>query len=81
MPVCACWSCTHAPPQRARAKRNKKLYDQKVQREEEERKAVESEVAELERMEAELIEKLKKTQASQHKAYNKLEDALTGEGL
>ena len=60
-------------------KRNKKIYDGKVASEARERREVEAEVERLEVMELKLIERLKKTQQQQQRAYIHLENALIGE--
>ena len=69
----------HLPPcpvQRERLRRNKVEYDRRVAREELMRQSKEDEVSRLEALEMQLIERLKKTQARQQKAYHDLESAL-----
>lgn len=64
--------------ERERLKRNKVEYDRRVAAEERLRQAKEGEVSRLEALEMQLIERLKKTQAQQQKAYQDLEVALAG---
>jgi len=64
--------------QHERLQRNKVAYHRRVEAEEQLRVAKESEVSRLEAMEMQLIERLKKTQAQQQKAYHDLEVALAG---
>mmetsp|Transcript_14912 Transcript_14912/g.26504 ORF Transcript_14912/g.26504 Transcript_14912/m.26504 type:complete len:231 (-) Transcript_14912:384-1076(-) len=58
---------------------NKKNYEEKVKNEHQESKAKEKEVEQLERVEMELIQKLKSTQLLQQNAYSELENALNEE--
>lgn len=69
---------SHELLQAKRLEANKRAYDDRVSREDAARRAKESEVAQLEALEMELIEKLKRTQAQQQRAFNDLEAALSG---
>jgi hypothetical protein len=56
--------------------RNKRIHDEKIQKEERALRKREAEVRKMEKRERELIERLKRTQELQREAYEQLETAL-----
>ena len=56
--------------------RNKRIHDEKIQKEERALRKREAEVRKMEKRERELIERLKRTQQLQKEAYEQLEVAL-----
>jgi len=63
----------------ALAKANRAHYEAKVKLENEETTKREKEVVKMERIEMQLIQKLKKTQVMQQQAFEDLEQALNGD--
>jgi len=58
------------------AQKNKKVYDQRVNKETSKRREIENRVSKMEQMEMELIKRLQNTQQLQQRAYEQLEGAL-----
>ena len=57
----------------------RKYYNDRIEKEEHDKFQAEYEMTEMEKMEHELIRRLQNTQKEQKRAYDKLEQVLTGE--